>query len=106
MMLYKKNKYKKDIQPNYSFDMCRLSTTILDEIDNGNIELYKFLTNIVIDKEENNIFETMTDSFDLYVDIAKNACNGIPHELIHDDIFKKYRIKKKVFPKRDYYRMD
>ena len=48
----------------------------------------------------------MTDSFDLYVDIAKNACNGIPHELIHDDIFQKYRIKKKVFPKRDYYCMD
>ena len=86
--------------------MCRLSTTILDEIDNGNLELYQFLMNIVIDKNGNNIFETMTESFDLYVNIAKNACNGVPHELIHDDIFQKYRIKKKVFPKRDYYCMD
>ena len=106
VMLFKKNKYEIDIQPNYSFDMCRLSTTILDEIDNGNLELYQFLTNIVIDKDGNNIFETMTDSFDLYVDIAKNACNGIPHELIYDDLFQKYRIKKKLFPKRDYYCMD
>ena len=106
IMLYKKNKYELDIQPNYSFDMCRLSTTILDEIDNGNLELYQFLMNIVIDKNGNNIFETMTESFDLYVNIAKNACNGVPHELIHDDIFQKYRIKKKVFPKRDYYCMD
>ena len=102
---YRDNRYKNDIMPNPSFDMCRLSTTMLDFIDENN-DLYNFLNNIVIDKNGKNIYDDMSDSFDLYIDIAKNACNGIPHELIHDDIFKKYRIKKKVFPKRDYYCMD
>jgi len=104
--LYEKDRYILDIKPNFSFDMCRLSTTILDEIDNTDLELYQFLNDIVIDKHGNNIFENMTDSFDLYIDIAKNAINGIPHELLQKKIFKEYRTKKKLFPKREYYSMD
>ena len=86
--------------------MCRLSTTILDEIDNTNLELYQFLNDIVIDKDGNNIFEDMTDSFDLYIDIAKNAVNGIPNILLQNDIFKTYRTKKRLFPQKEYYCMD
>ena len=104
--LYEKDRYELDIKPNYSFDMCRLSTTILDEIDNTNLELYQFLNDIVIDKDGNNIFEDMTDSFDLYIDIAKNAVNGIPHILLQKDIFKIYRTKKRLFPRKEYYSMD
>ena len=48
----------------------------------------------------------MSDSFDLYIDIAKNSCNGIPHILLQNDIFKKYRTKKRYFPKRDFYGME
>ena len=38
--LYNKNKNEneKNIKPNYSFDMCRLSTTILEELD----KVFKF----------------------------------------------------------------
>jgi len=104
--LYENDRYKLDIEPNYSFDMCRLSTTILDEIDNTNLEFYTFLNDIVIDKNGNNIFENMTDSFELYIDIAENACNGIPNKLLLKKIFKKYRIKKSLFPKLDYLSMD
>ena len=46
------------------------------------------------------------DDFDLYIDIAKYSCNGIPHILLSNDIFKKYRTKKRYFPKRDFYGMD
>ena len=44
--------------------------------------------------------------FDLYIDIAKYSCNGIPNILLQNDIFKKYRTKKRYFPKRDFYGMD
>jgi hypothetical protein len=48
----------------------------------------------------------MTDSFDLYIDIAKNAVNGIPNILLQNDIFKTYRTKKRLFPQKEYYCMD
>ena len=115
--LYDNDRYKLDIKPNYSFDMCRLSTTMLDYIyekneknenneNNEKNELYQFLNDIVIDKNNNNIYENMSDNFDLYIDIAKNAINGLPHELLQKDIFKEYRTKKKLFPKKEYYGMD
>ena len=104
--LYEKDRYELDIIPNYSFDMCRLSTTMLDEICDTESELYQFLNDIVIDKNGNNIYEDMTDSFDLYIDIAKNAINGIPSKLLGKDIFKIYRTKKKLFPRKEYYSMD
>ena len=103
--LYDDDRYKLDIIPNPSFDMCRLTTTILDYIDESE-DLYKFLNKIVIDKNEKNIYEDMSDSFDLYIDIAKYSCNGIPHILLNDDIFKEYKTKKRYFPKRDFYSMD
>jgi len=111
--LYNKNKNEneKNIKPNYSFDMCRLSTTILEELDkdfkfknnDDNKLLYLFLNLIVTDINNKNIYINKSDSFDLYIDIAKNSCNGLPHELVFHDIFKKYKIKKLLFPKYDYY---
>lgn len=103
--LYNDDRYKLDIIPNPSFDMCRLSTTILDFIDEKE-DLYKFLNKIVIDKNGKNIYDDMSDSFDLYIDIAKYSCNGIPHILLNDDFFKEYRTKKRLFPKRDFYGLD
>ena len=87
--------------------MCRLSTTILDELCNFNIdnnsELYKFLNNIVIDINNNNIFENKINNFELYINISKYACNGIPNKLILNSYFNEYKIKKKNFPKINYY---
>lgn len=103
--LYKEDRYKLDIIPNNSFDMCRLSTTMLDFLDESE-DLYKFLNKIVIDKNGKNIYDDMSDSFDLYIDIAKYSCNGIPRILLVNDIFKEYKTKKRYFPKRDFYGMD
>ena len=102
---YKRNKYTLDRQPNYSFDMCRLATTIMDELEDSETDVYKFLMDIVIDKDGTNIYETMSDDFDLYIEIADKSCNGLPHELILKDIFKEYRIKKRYYPKIGGYRM-
>ena len=36
----------------------------------------------------------------MYVAIAKYANNALPLDIIQNDIFKEFRIKKKNFPKR------
>ena len=74
--------------------------------DNKKSFIYSNNKTKIIDKDGNNIFEDMTDSFDLYIDIAKNAVNGIPHILLQNDIFKTYRTKKRLFPRKEYYCMD
>ena len=105
--LYKSKKYEEKIYPNYSFDMCRLSTTILEELDNlhiHNTELRDFLNGIVIDSNNNNLYINKTENFDLYINIAKYACNGKPNTLILNDYFNKYTIIKKLFPIKNYYK--
>jgi len=109
--LYKNNKYNIDTTPNFSFDMCRLSTTILEELDKNykfkndddNEKIYSFLNHIVTDINNKNIYINKSDNFDLYIDIAKKSCNGLPHELIFHSIFIDLKIKKKLFPKHNYF---
>ena len=48
-------------------------------------------------------FCDMNDDFYLYKSIAKDACNCLPREIIMNDIFKQYRIKKKLFPRKSFY---
>ena len=43
------------------------------------------------------------ESFQLYIDIASKSCNGIPKDVLNNNIFKEYRIKKKFFPKKNTY---
>ena len=45
----------------------------------------------------------LKDDFNMYVEIAKLANNGRPCEIIKNDIFNKFRVKKKYFPKKMYY---
>ena len=45
----------------------------------------------------------MQDNFKLYIDIASDACNALPREIITNEIFKIYRIKKKLFPRKSFY---
>jgi len=98
---------KKDethIIPNPHFDLCRLSMTILEEINTDKFSdtIIDLLVNMCNDKDGNN-FCNMRDDFKLYMDIGKNACNCLPREIILHDIFKSYRIKKKLFPRKSYY---
>jgi hypothetical protein len=95
---------KEYIKPNYHFDLCRLSMTILEELNDKEYseESLKFLNHMC--KNSCDIsFCDMPDDFYLYKSIARDACNCLPREIIMNDIFKSYRIKKKLFPRKSYY---
>ena len=95
---------EEQIKPNSHFDLCRLSMTILEEInpDKYSDTIIDFLINMCNDKYGNN-FCNMRDDFKLYMDIGKYACNSLPREIILHNIFKGYRVKKTVFPRKSYY---
>ena len=42
----------------------------------------------------------------MYIAIAKEANNAIPKDVIQNFIFNKFRIKKKNFPKKLFYKLD
>ena len=111
--LFDNEKKSDDIDVNYSFDICRLTTTIIEEINNH--DLFKeddeltsifnnFLNEIISDKDGNKIYNPeVEDSFDLYINISKYSCNAIPSNLINHKIFKIFKISKKNFPKKNFY---
>ena len=90
--------------PNYHFDMCRLSMTILEEIqtDRTSETTLNFLQGMCQD-HQNGSFCDMKDDFNLYVSIARNASNSLPRDILQEPIFKQFRVKKKSFPRKSYY---
>ena len=97
-------KNKESIKPNYHFDLCRLSMTILEELnDNDYSEKSLMFLNHMCKNSCDISFCDMPDDFYLYKSIAKDACNCLPRKIIMNDIFKSYRIKKKLFPRKSYY---
>ena len=101
------NDNKELIVPNFSFDLCRLAITILDELvlenNDENNEFIDFIKSLTKAKDNTFLYE-LEDDFNMYIEIAKNANNGRPCDIIKNDIFKKFRTKKKYFPKRSYYK--
>ena len=97
-------KEKEQIKPNPHFDLCRLSMTILEEIDPDRYSdtIIDFMISMCDDNKGDN-FCNMGDDFKLYMDISKYACNSLPREIIVNSIFKGYRVKKSVFPRKSYY---
>ena len=97
---------KKDciIKPNYNFDLCRLSMTILEEINTDALDkdVLQLLEKMCIDCHNNNLCE-LSDNFNLYISIAKNARNALPSTIIQSKVFSNYRIPKKKFPLKSYY---
>ena len=93
---------KKKVLPNKSFDLSRLSTTLLDDIPKLNsdntdmLNLKKLLIKWVTDKYGKDV--RRYEEFDLYKIIARRMDNAIPIEQLSDDIFKKYIITKKEIP--------
>ena len=88
---------QKMIKPNYSFDLCRLSTTIIDILyptnnNNNTIKLYQILLNWVTDKYNKNVMRF--DDFDLYKIIARRMNNAVPSKYLTNPIFNLYHINK------------
>jgi len=97
------------VDPNFHFDLCRLSITILDVCDYDKDKNYgskqafvDFIYNMTLTKDCQSLFD-LDDDFNMYISIAKHASNALPKDIIQNIIFNNYRIKKKFFPKKSYY---
>ena len=87
------------------FDLCRLSMTILDEVEESdfkNSELYNLLVTMSTDTNGDSFLDK-PDNFDIYIDICKYARNTLPANIILHNIFNTYRISKKKFPRKSFY---
>lgn len=105
-------------EPSPYFDLCRLAITMLDEIrynyddeidetDDNELEekyddLIDFLKFVATDKNGVRL-DKEDDNFKLYVKISKDAKNSHPREIITNEYFNDYRIKKNMFPKKYFY---
>ena len=76
--------------------------TILEEVSPLSQSLYDYIHTMCLNKH-NQSFCDMSDDFNLYVSIAKDADKALPISSLSNIIFKPYRIKKKQFPTKSYY---
>ena len=85
-----------NIKPNYSFDLARLSSTIIEHFTNGG-EIFKLLKTWITDKHGYCLIND-EDDFYLYKNIAKNVNNAVPKKQLKKKIFKKFVNKNKIPP--------
>ena len=101
------NENKKRIDPNYSFDLCRLGCSLfdysiedIDEIEDIRSPIKKIIINWVFDDVNKNILyknngnERYPD-FKLYKMIARTVNNHTPQNIIKKPVFEKYLHPKK-----------
>lgn len=84
---------------NYSFDLARLSTTIIEFFDDDS-PIFDLLVNWTRYKEEgiDKNFNQLEDTFSLYVTITKYARNAIPKDQLLKEIFNVFRIMPTDIP--------
>lgn len=88
------------IKPNYSFDLVRLAISIIEYIEPGT-ELYNLLKIWMTDKH-NRFKINESESFDMYINIAKNMRNAVPIKQFNKKIFKRFIIDKHKIIKNKY----
>ncbi len=54
----------------------------------------------------NKRLDKQDDDFSLYINISKYAKNSLPRDIIVNDFFKEYRVKKSQFPIKTCYSLD
>ena len=101
------DKNKKLIEPNYSFDLCRLGCSIFDYFVNDIEDIVKLkspikkliLKWVFDDKNRNILYKNNGDErypdFKLYKMIARSVHSHVPNIVIKDPLFNKYFISKK-----------
>jgi hypothetical protein len=115
------NPNKKMVEPNYSFDLCRLATSIYDFILDKKDQLKDTETNgdtfqniihkLVMDDNEHNILykrngDDRYPGFKLYKMIARSVHGAHPEEQLNNKTFQSYVWKKKVPSKSFYFDLD
>ena len=99
------NENKPRLDPNYSFDLCRLGTSIYDfiiDIDDKEDDLDFFQTTILRwckdDNGKNVLYKKNGDerypNFKLYKMIARTVHNHSPQEQLNNELFKMYELSK------------
>jgi hypothetical protein len=116
------------VSPNPSFDLCRLSVSLIDglfekpppkkkgkvsimsEEDSWKVyetssSLYNLLWNWTVDKNGHTVYQNENGSekyegFDLYIRIAHDVQNAVPKDQIHKPIFQQFKWKQKI-PKEE-----
>tara|TARA_B100000497_G_C7663179_1_gene399592 strand:+ start:49 stop:1749 length:1701 start_codon:yes stop_codon:yes gene_type:complete len=101
------NDNKPRVDPNYSFDLCRLGCSLFDyfideleDIKKIKSPIKKLLINLVYDDNGKNILyknngEERYPDFKLYKMIARTVHNHEPCKILSNNIFDKYLISKK-----------
>lgn len=110
------NKNKPIIEPNYSFDLCRLSCSMIDyfiddiceinEVSNSS-PIKKLIMDWSFDDNGKNILYKSNNKerypeFKLYKMITRKVHNHIPKNIIKNNLFDKYIISKKKINKKKY----
>ena len=80
------------IKPNFSFDLSRLATTIIQHFREGS-NLFNLLKLWCMDKYGNCLLYN-DDDFNLYKNIAKNVHSAVPCKQIEKKIFRDFIIKR------------
>lgn len=84
------------IKPNPSFDLCRLTKTIIDYVEPDG-DVYRLLELWSRDKYGNSLLEH-DDDFDLYRIIAKNVRSAVPVKQLEKKVFQKFIIQPEDVP--------
>ena len=88
------------IKPNPSFDLARLSSTIIEHFTPDN-KLYGLLKTWITDKHGYFLYND-EDDFDMYRNIAKDVKNDIHIKQLKKKIFNQFKINKNTIPKNTY----
>ena len=88
------------ILPNKSFDLARLSTTIIEHFEEDN-DIFNLLRSWATDKYGNCLIYC-NDDFDLYKNIAKNVFNSVPKDQLNKKVFSEFRCNKIDIPEDEY----
>jgi hypothetical protein len=87
-------------KPNPSFDLVRLGTTVIQRLENLP-KVREFVEQITLDDYDNSVCYD-EDTFDLYIDIARNCHKAIPLEVMERKEFEQFKINKNKIPKGQY----
>lgn len=97
---------------NYNFDLCRLATTIIDELYKFNNKqsikkLYAMMEEMIKDEDGDLIYNCEHEpDFNLYINITKYAVNSKPYHVLNNKIYNKYKISKKKCDLIDAYKIN
>ena len=84
------------IKPNPSFDLCRLTKTIIDYVEPDG-DVYRLLELWSRDKYGNSLLEH-DDDFDLYRIIAKNVRSAVPVKQLEKKVFQRFISPEEEIP--------